>query len=186
MASPVRIADGINRRFIGIDPGLSGAIAYIDTVGWRTKSLDAFEVPTIIYNKRRVIDHMALCVLMDDLCGEPDFPVWAAAVEMVNAMPKQGVTSSFRFGMAFGALTQAISDKGVTTTVVPPTKWKRQFDLIGVDKGAVREASRDYFNNPDLWPMVKDHNKAEAAFLAAYARNAVDPFGRINDGQTEE
>ena len=91
-------------RFIGIDPGLYGAIVSLDAYGLiRYQSL----TPIIQkvegskgkseYNLHAMRDALLAAKAEDD----SELPA-QVIIEQVNAMPHDGVASSFRFGMGFG------------------------------------------------------------------------------------
>jgi crossover junction endodeoxyribonuclease RuvC len=58
-------------------------------------------------------------------------------IERVNAFPKQGVSSSFRFGMGLGIIHGVVAALGFRMVEVAPTVWKRHFKL-GPDKEDAR------------------------------------------------
>lgn len=160
--------------FIGIDPGLHGAIAAIAVVSdvkfgdaISPASLYVADMPTheITVNgkKRTQIDKHRL---RDILTGIG--PGCRAFVEDVHSMPKQGVASSFKFGFVAGAIQQAVVDAGFELTLVPPQVWKRRFGLTS-DKDAARaRASAVFPGSAHLWSRKKDDGRAEAALLALY------------------
>lgn len=151
--------------FIGIDPGLHGAIAaYRPSIG----ELAVADIPTheiTVNGKRRTqIDKHGLRALLILQAKEGG----RAFVEDVHSMPKQGVASSFKFGFVAGAIQQAVVDAGFELTLVPPQVWKRRFGLTS-DKDAARaRASAVFPGSAHLWPRKKDDGRAEAALLALY------------------
>ena len=87
-------------QIIGIDPGLSGAIAVLENN--RVKNL--FDMPVMPEgkkNKRQLNSAQLVKLLKDNI---KNFDDTAIVVEQVNAMPGQGVTSMFNFGQTFGAI----------------------------------------------------------------------------------
>lgn len=160
--------------FIGIDPGLNGAIAAIGvTSGTRfgdaisPASLYVADIPTheITVNgkKRQQLDKHRLREILTGIgtgCR--------AFVEDVHSMPKQGVASSFKFGFVAGAIQQAVVDAGFELTLVPPQVWKRRFGLTA-DKDAARaRASAVFPGSSHLWPLKKHDGRTEAALIALY------------------
>ena len=59
-------------------------------------------------------------------------------VENVHAMPKQGVSSTFRFGVAVGIIHGVAGALRLPLTLVTPTQWKK-FHGLPSDKEAARE-----------------------------------------------
>ena len=87
-------------KIIGIDPGLSGAIAILEN----NKVLNIFEIPVMSEgkkNKRQLNSAQLVKLLKDNISKSEEI---AVVVEQVNAMPGQGVTSMFNFGQTFGAI----------------------------------------------------------------------------------
>jgi crossover junction endodeoxyribonuclease RuvC len=60
-----------------------------------------------------------------------------AVVEKVGAMPKQGVSSTFKFGAAYGSILGILAALKIRTILVSPTVWKGHFAL-GADKEKAR------------------------------------------------
>lgn len=89
------------------------------------------------------------------------------ALEEVGAMPKQGVSSTFRFGYSAGLLRGVLVGLGYRVELVRPTAWRA---AMRVPKG--KDGSRD--RAAQLWPQAADlfarrgdHNRADAALIAA-------------------
>jgi len=151
-------------KFIGIDPGLSGAIALFDPNGEiRVLDMPTFEI-TVNGKKKRQIDMHQLASIAKDFGGVAD----AAIIEQVSAMPKQGVTSMFNFGFAAGAAHMAIVACGIPLSTVTSMKWKKALGLSRDKDASRRLASRKFPKHAHLWPLVKHDGRAEAVLLAYY------------------
>lgn len=142
-----------------IDPGLGGAWAVI--VDGRPAILG--DMPVAGEGTKRRVSASVLGQLMRD--GHPDLCV----VETANSMPKQGVSSTFRFGMAFGAAVAVPGVLGIPVELVTPQVWKRHFRLLGENKEAARQKALD------LAPQIsaslsrkKDDGRAEALLIGLY------------------
>ena len=88
-------------KIIGIDPGLSGAIAILK----KNKVLSIFfDMPVMSEGKKnkKQLNSAQLVSLLKESIGDNEETV--VVVEQVNAMPGQGVTSMFNFGQTFGAI----------------------------------------------------------------------------------
>jgi crossover junction endodeoxyribonuclease RuvC len=154
--------------FIGIDPGLHGAIAIHHA---HVNSLAVYDIPvhelTVNSKKRLQVDKHALRDLLRAYQGARAF------VEDVHSMPKQGVASSFKFGFVAGCIQQAVVDAGFELVLVPPQVWKRRFNLTA-DKDVSRvRASELLPAHAHLWPLKKHDGRAEAALLALYGARYV-------------
>jgi crossover junction endodeoxyribonuclease RuvC len=94
-----------------------------------------------------------------------------AWIERVHAMPKQGVTSSFAFGLSYGLARGVLAALGVSVTLVTPQEWKKSFRL-GPDKNEARlVAARLFPENASYFTRAKDDGRAEAALLALFGAN---------------
>lgn len=161
---------------LGIDPGLSGALAFYKPVG---NSLSIFDMPTheITVNGKlkRQLDLHELGRIIDTMAADTTL----ALVEQVNAMPKQGVTSSFNFGFNAGCAQMAVIAFNIPIRLVTPQKWKKQMGLSSDKDASLREASRVMPKHAGLWPLKKHDGRAEAALLAFYGAKehaSVDPM----------
>lgn len=160
---------------LGIDPGLSGALALY----WpSTGGLTVYDMPTLAAGKgkssKQVLDHHGLVSILREISEASvghNGQVPSAFLEQVSAMPGQGVTSMFSFGLTYGALRQALASEGVPTTLVTPVVWKKALKVSAAKDGAVARAS-------DLLPRHADKfrgkrgglmdGRAEAALIAVY------------------
>jgi crossover junction endodeoxyribonuclease RuvC len=159
---------------LGIDPGLSGALALCSGDEWIL-----LDVPVVGDAKRHEINGPLLCDWLRE--HKPDH----AFIEYAAARPGQGVTGMFRFGVAYGATKMALAACGVRYTVVTPVKWK---PAVGIQKGADKEASR--LRALQLFPeqaanlaRKKDHARADAMLLAYFGANQFPPEGGKRAGR---
>ena len=118
----------------GIDPGISGAISILKN----KKVLEVYDMPTMIdgkKNKKQVNGSQIANIFKEIINTEDEITV---IVEHVNAMPGQGVTSMFNFGQSFGVIKGVCSALSLPIYFIRPTKWKKHFNLINVNKDASR------------------------------------------------
>jgi len=146
---------------LGIDPGLSGAIAVLDGDQLRA----AHDIPAVqIRAKGREVDLPNLAQIFDAICSsEAPAACW---VEDVSAMPEQGIASAFRFGETLGALRGMAAAHFIPLFRVRPNIWKR-----GIPAG--KDAARGLASS--TWPTMSEHfrlvkhaDRAEAALIALY------------------
>ena len=152
-------------KIIGIDPGLSGAIAILE----KNKVLSLFEMPVMAEgkkNKRQLNSAQLVKILKDNISKEEEVCV---VVEQVNAMPGQGVTSMFNFGQTFGAIKGVCAALSLPIFFVRPAKWKKHFELINASKDASRTKVIEMypFLSHDL-AKKKDVNKSDAILIALF------------------
>jgi crossover junction endodeoxyribonuclease RuvC len=96
-------------NMIDLDPGLSGAIAIFKD---NTVTAQPFPVAG------KALDLATLTKIIQD--ANPSL----AVIEKVASMPGQGVTSTFKFGMGYGALLGITAALGIPTELVTPQRWK--------------------------------------------------------------
>ena len=150
---------------IGIDPGLSGAIAILEN----NEVKKILEIPVMSEgkkNKRQLNNAQLVNLLKDNI---KDFNDASVVVDQVNAMPGQGVTSMFNFGQTFGAIKGICAALGLPIYFVRPAKWKKHFDLINSSKDASRTKVIEMY--PLLSSQLsrkKDVNKSDAILIARF------------------
>lgn len=90
-----------------------------------------------------------------------------AVIEQVNAMPGQGVSSMFNFGLSLGIVEGVLGWRMVPVSFVTPQRWKKQAGLIGRDKDASRTLAIRTFPEMANQLKLKKHNgRADAIFIA--------------------
>jgi crossover junction endodeoxyribonuclease RuvC len=144
--------------FIGVDVGMSGAIAGVDHTG---EFVFAEEMPVFAEGKTTAVDAVAVSQLLSD-----KGPL-LAAVEKVGAMPNQGVVSMFNFGKSYGTVLGVLGAMQIPITDVTPQLWKKHYGLIGKDKDAGRGVAIKLFPKASL-ARKKDHGKADALLIARW------------------
>ncbi|MEC7150772.1 MAG: crossover junction endodeoxyribonuclease [Pseudomonadota bacterium] len=152
-------------KIIGIDPGLSGAIAILED----KKVLNIFDMPVMAEgkkNKKQLNSAQLVNIIKENTIKNEDI---AVVVEQVNAMPGQGVTSMFNFGQSFGAIKGVCAALNLPIFFVRPSKWKKHFELINSSKDASRTKVIEMY--PSLSNQLakkKDVNKSDAILIARY------------------
>ena len=150
---------------IGIDPGLSGAIAVL-----KDKNVNSIvDMPVMAEgkkNKRQLNSAQLVNIIKNNIEKNEEI---AVVVEQVNAMPGQGVTSMFNFGQTFGAIKGVCAALGLPIFFVRPSKWKKHFELINSSKDSSRTKAIE------MYPLLsnqlakkKDVNKSDAILIARF------------------
>ena len=152
-------------KIIGIDPGLTGAIAILED----NKVINIFEMPVMSEgkkNKRQLNSALLVNLIKENINNGEEVVV---VVEQVNAMPGQGVTSMFNFGQTFGALKGICAALELPIFFVRPSKWKKHFELINSSKDASRtKAIEMYPNLSNQLAKKQDVNKSDAILIARF------------------
>ena len=143
---------------IGIDPGGSGGIAII-----YPDHVEAYKMPA---TERDVFDLLKVVPTRSPDNGRD------AYIERVSAMPGQGVTSMFKFGVSYGGLRMACIAAGLRLTDVPPGVWQKPFRLPTQKKvGNVAKKNAHKARAQELFPGLKiTHATADALLIAEYGR----------------
>ncbi len=143
---------------LGIDPGLKGALAMWDG----QQHLDLLDMPI---GKSTGRGNEVLWPALNDYWD--GLFIWADHVflERVHSMPREGVSSAFKFGTVFGGLRAMAAAKRLPLTLVTPNQWMKE---IGVGKGS-KEAS--IIRATELFPK--------------YAKSFRGPKGGKKDGVAE-
>jgi crossover junction endodeoxyribonuclease RuvC len=151
-------------RVLGVDPGaVSGAYALIEQV-------NSHGLPPIV-DDIPVVDRQVNAAEWSRIVASLDPDV--AVVEQVGAMPKQGVSSMFKFGMGCGLIRGVLAGAGVPIISVTPAKWKKHFSLNSDAEKSRALAIRRFPAAP--LARRKDHNRAEALLLALWKLETDDP-----------
>ena len=133
---------------IGIDPGKSGGIGIISDDG--NYAIKMPETERDLFEYLRDNAEGAFCL-----------------IEKVHAMPGQGVTSMFNFGMSYGSLRMAIVAAGIPFETVTPQKWQKTLGcLTKGDKNVSKRKAQE------LFPDIKiTHAIADSLLIAHYAKH---------------
>jgi hypothetical protein len=142
-------------RVLGVDPGaVSGAYALL---GEHPKETHVGDVPVV----DRQVNAAEWSRIVRD-CS-PDVVV----IERVGAMPKQGVSSTFRFGMGAGLIRGVVAGASLPIVDAVPTVWKRHFKLNG-DPERSRALAIRRFPGLEGLARKKDHGRAESLLMACW------------------
>ena len=153
---------------LGVDPGLSGALALFDAGTGTIK--DVIDTPTHEIRGKRHIDPQGLAQIMDT--WTVDGKIDLAIIEEVGAMPGQGVSSMFKFGTCYGVILGLCAAFFIPTVTVRPATWKKAMGLTGGKDHSRQMVCRMFPRGAGRFARVKDDGRAEAVLLACYgARN---------------
>ena len=152
---------------IGIDPGSSGSICFLDS----GKILDVIEMPIMTDGKKnkKQVNGSQVYNEITKIIKQFEKNQIRVVIEHVSAMPGQGVTSMFNFGQSFGILKGICTAMQLPMYFVRPTKWKKYFNLLNSEKDASRTRAIEifpYFSSQ--LSKKKDANKADAILIASF------------------
>ena len=154
-------------RIIGIDPGLSGAVAVLTG----SDSLRILDMPTVTVERngksKRQVSASELAEIIYTLKSD-DCHVF---VERVGAVSGQGVTSVFSFGRSFGMIEGILAAFKLPVTYVAPATWVKAIGR-GQGKDASRARAMELFpNNQADFKRVKDDGRSDAALIAYWGKH---------------
>ena len=149
--------------YIGIDPGLTGALAVLDHVG---TLVALYDTPTLILStsrgRRTEYDLPGMATMLWTYTA----PRAHVLIEASQAMPGQGVASTWTTGYGYGAWVGLLAALQIAYTIIRPASWKRALGL-GKDKEAARLRAMQLYPKADL-RHKRDHGRAEALLLVWY------------------
>lgn len=154
----------MNTAILGIDPGLSGALALYDADG----ALEVIDVPTLQL-KKRVIDEYALARIIDDWSSRVR-EVW---LEQVATRPGEGAVGAFSFGRGYGLIRGICAASFLPIHDVTPAVWKRALKVTGDKDEARARASALFPRHAGAWPLKKHDGRAEASLIALYGMRQI-------------
>lgn len=168
---------------LGIDPGLSGGLALVaGSPGQRLRLIDAMDVPVHGDAAKRRVNVGAVLDFIQR--NAPD----RGLIERAQLIPDQNISAGGIYMRAVGALEACVEGLGVPLLIIESSAWKKYHGLSrkslpeGLSRtqatAAFKENSRQraillFAGNHRLFDRKKDHNRAEAALIAAYGATLV-------------
>jgi crossover junction endodeoxyribonuclease RuvC len=160
---------------LGIDPGVSGALASLDSETNEIRFVDAPVMEVKVGKKfRHVPDAYEMARVLKDFTAGRECLV---TIEKVNAMPdvgtgaRMGATSAFSFGFGFGMWLGILAALEIPHQQVHPATWK-SVTMAGMSKE--KDASRQ--RAMQLYPKAasqlarkKDHARGDALLIARWS-----------------
>jgi crossover junction endodeoxyribonuclease RuvC len=158
----------VKHQYIGIDPGLSGAIAIL----WDDDTYEVHDIPIMSKGFGTVKNEINAGGMKDILDAATVVGNAVAVLERVNAMPGQGVSSVFSLGDSFGTCRTVLACLDIPTLYVAPTQWKKHYGLTS-DKEQARALAIRLFPKADL-KLKKHIDRAEALLIALYLKTTTE------------
>lgn len=171
---------------IGIDPGVTGALALLTRTGLQA----CVDLPVMARSSTRVrskggemrdkvtnqVDAGALATILRDWTSGHDKNEVMVIIEKCQAMPgkikgsdkAQSSKGTFSLGLSAGIIEGVVAALGLPHQLVHPATWKAAFK-VPTGKDAARALAIRWYPGAPLGKK-KDHNRAEAALLARYGQ----------------
>lgn len=154
--------------YIGIDPGVTGAIAVFH--GLRLTLID---IPTLTVRRGRTdkkrVDVAAVCRIAFSYC-ELASPPARVVLEDVGGIMGQSASAAFAFGRTQGNLEAAFIAAGAVVSYVPPPVWRKSLNVRPGKDGSRARAIQLFPESAHLFARVKDDGRAEAALIGEHGR----------------
>ena len=160
-------------RFIGFDPGLSGAIGVVTESG---RFVEVHDMPTMSASKtsdKQKVNVPELARILRGIIGDGEV---VAITEYVQPMPSipgadgqrrgMGSASAFSFGKSVGHIEACVLTLGISLEWVTPVQWKKALGLKS-DKEQCRSFAVSVFPGAPLG-LKKHHGRAEALLIARW------------------
>lgn len=138
-------------RVLGVDPGLSGAVAVLEDD-------ELVAVADIEAADGRVIVAPLRAFLVE---WRPEL----AVIERVGPMPKQGISTTWKFARAYGCVEGVIEASQIPCFEITPAVWKRRVGVTADKASSRAEACRRWPSRAGWFARVKDAGRAEAALM---------------------
>ena len=144
--------------YVGIDPGVNGAIACITS-----DDLFVTPCPKTIADMNDTVEQL---VMVHKHTG---YRVYAV-IEAVHSMPKQGVSSTFKFGRNYGEWLGILAGNKIPYTQVTPQMWMKHYGSMPKDKKDRKNHLKHLAQQ--RYPLQKITLKtADAILIAEYCRH---------------
>lgn len=148
---------------LGIDPGLSGALAFYDTV---SEALVVMDMPTVEVTRNGKSKREVSPALVADMVAGKG--VEKAFMERVSAMPGQGVSSMFSFGRSSGVVEGVLAAYEIPTTLVTPQAWMKAMGVRAGKDGSRERAMQLFPQYSMTFSRKKDDGRSDAALIAKF------------------
>src|SRR5713226_4155630 len=158
----------------GVDPGLDGALAFLDTA--TTRIIAMISMPTLTLRKgkgsKREISSRTLVVELERAqLGS----VAHVFLEKVSSSPQMGNASAFKFGRGYGIIEGVTAVLGWPVEDVSPNKWKKALAVpAGKDDARARACQLMQLDAEQWTPRrgimnaAQASGRAEAALIGLY------------------
>lgn len=149
---------------LAIDPGASGALAFFNP---EAGTLDIIDTPTVQIKRGAKLKTEISAQMLSAIIRprQPDI----AILELVGAMPGQGVSSMFQFGRGVGMYEGALAALQIPVTYITPQGWQKAVNARSGKDGNRQRAAEIYPAYAQLFARKKDDGRADAALMAWWA-----------------
>lgn len=148
----------------GIDPGVTGGITFMNDRHLVCKPVP-IETYRVAGKTKKFLAVTSICELLDDYSPTLIF------IEKQQAMPKQGVVSTFRTGFGYGIYLGLIVALGYKFVEIRPQVWKKDLGVTS-DKDQARQRATELMPDASVcWEKRNQDGIAESALIAYWGMN---------------
>lgn len=160
---------------LGVDPGLTGAITFLDRDGLKS----VYDLPTMLIDSagpkatiKREIDVCALKAII--LANVPADEKAICFLEHVSSLGTEvrGDQAKMSLAATKASIVAVVRLLGIDLKRVTPQAWKRFYGLSS-DKGAALAIVHQFWPHYEMFKRAKDHNRAESALIARYGQRTM-------------
>lgn len=170
-----------DKMYVGIDPGITGAIAFVPTRRKIDPIIVDLPITTVqvkttrkgktVKGNRNEYDVHKIVALLDPLIDFRDRVV--IALERGQPYREDTPKTAFSVGVGFGMWGLYFAAFGLKVHHIMPAVWKRRMGLSGGSENKEHSRAKCRHLYPGAHHFVEfvgDHNRAEAMLLAEYQR----------------
>lgn len=147
--------------YCGIDPGLSGAIAFYDGVCLLVYDFPLLSKENRLHKIRKRIDIARTADIFKNIAN-----VDLVLLEEVHSMPSDGHVGAFSFGKTCGIIEGILGTLGIPVILTSPAVWKPTLGLNSTKAKSIALAKLKFPHHAHYFARAKDDGRAEAALLA--------------------
>ena len=152
----------MTRRTLGIDVGLSGAIALVVD----GDLISVVDMPTVTLDRNGKAKRQVSVPELVEIIKQ--FDPTDAFTERVFAMSGQGVTSVFSFGRSLGVVEGVLGALKIKNSLVTPQTWQKGIAVTGGKDGSRARAMELFPDQIALFKRVKDDGRSDASLIALW------------------
>lgn len=157
------------RFILAVDPGMSGAVVVMDGIN-SIKTMARFDNQDPLEVLDEVIQALTAPYTLRQWLEERPWEPIKVFLELVHAMPGQGVSSMFNFGVSYGALQGWFKARRLPVWKVSPQTWQKLLPPLEAPKERVRaQVEKDIGLERFIFPGCRvPHQGAMDAYCLAH------------------
>lgn len=138
---------------LGIDPGVKGAFALLDTRDNRVTCMDMPDTTAALVELILSLPPLDFCAI-----EKPFYP------QMI------GIKNAAKIAEAYGAIKASLVWRGIPAHETRPAEWKAALGLSSSKSASREKAGMIFPDDAEQWKLIKHDGRAEAALIAWYGK----------------